>query len=80
MAQNEKVDVCIVGSGAAGGSLSLALAEAGIKVVVLEVGPWWNPLNLSPIPYPSFLEIAAPYWRSPHPIPLYPPIGVFLFS
>ena len=45
MAQNEKVDVCIVGSGAAGGSLSLALAEAGIKVVVLEVGPWWNPLT-----------------------------------
>ncbi len=45
MAQNEKVDVCIVGSGAAGGSLSLALAEAGFKVVVLEVGPWWNPFQ-----------------------------------
>ena len=45
MAKNEKVDVCIVGSGAAGGSLSLALAEAGFKVVVLEVGPWWNPFK-----------------------------------
>jgi len=45
MAQNEKVDVCIVGSGAAGGSLALPLAEAGFKVVVLEVGPWWNPFT-----------------------------------
>jgi len=45
MAQNEKVDVCIVGSGAAGGTLSLGLAQAGFKVVVLEVGPWWNPFT-----------------------------------
>jgi len=45
MAQNAKVDVCIVGSGAAGGTLSLALSEAGFKVVVLEVGPWWNPFK-----------------------------------
>ncbi|HYE78227.1 MAG TPA: GMC family oxidoreductase [bacterium] len=34
------VDVCIVGAGAAGSTLAKELAEGGLKVVVLEAGPW----------------------------------------
>lgn len=36
-------DVCIVGAGAAGGVLAYELAKAGLKVVVIEAGPFWNP-------------------------------------
>src|SRR5262245_12885628 len=39
---NEKVDAVIVGAGAMGSILALALAKAGKKVVVLEVGPDWR--------------------------------------
>jgi choline dehydrogenase-like flavoprotein len=36
------VDACIVGSGAAGGVLAKELAEAGMTVVVLEAGDWFD--------------------------------------
>src|SRR5688500_730048 len=36
-------DVCIVGTGAAGGVLAKELAEAGLTVVALEAGPHWVP-------------------------------------
>jgi choline dehydrogenase-like flavoprotein len=36
-------DVCIVGAGAAGGVLAYELAQAGLDVVVIEAGPFWNP-------------------------------------
>lgn len=36
------VDACIVGSGAAGGVLARELAEAGMTVVVLEAGEWFD--------------------------------------
>lgn len=37
------VDVCIVGAGAAGGVLAHRLARAGLSVVVIEAGPFWDP-------------------------------------
>lgn len=36
-------DICIVGAGAAGGVLAYELVKAGLKVVVIEAGPFWNP-------------------------------------
>lgn len=39
----EEVDVCIVGAGAAGGVLAQRLASAGLDVVVIEAGPYWDP-------------------------------------
>jgi choline dehydrogenase-like flavoprotein len=39
----EGADVCIVGAGAAGGVLARELSQAGLKVVVIEAGPFWNP-------------------------------------
>src|SRR5690606_7146493 len=36
-------DVCIVGAGAAGGGLADICARAGLKVVVIEAGPFWDP-------------------------------------
>jgi choline dehydrogenase-like flavoprotein len=43
----EPVDVCIVGAGASGATAAKVLAEAGLKVVVLERGPWLRPEHFS---------------------------------
>lgn len=40
---DKEVDVCIVGAGAAGGVLAYELSKAGLDVVVIEAGPFWNP-------------------------------------
>lgn len=40
---DKEVDVCIVGAGAAGGVLAYELSKAGLDVVVIEAGPYWNP-------------------------------------
>ena len=41
--ENKEVDVCIVGVGAAGGVLLQELSKAGLDVVGIEAGPFWNP-------------------------------------
>jgi choline dehydrogenase-like flavoprotein len=41
-APGEEVDCCIVGVGAAGGVLLQRLARAGLRVVGLEAGPFWD--------------------------------------
>jgi choline dehydrogenase-like flavoprotein len=46
MANHEKVDAVIVGAGPSGLMLAARLAEAGRKVVVLELGPPWEPEDL----------------------------------
>jgi choline dehydrogenase-like flavoprotein len=40
--ENEEADVCIVGVGAGGGVLVQRLARAGMRVVALEAGPFWD--------------------------------------
>jgi len=50
-------DVCIVGSGAGGGMAAYVLANAGIKVVLLEAGPMYDPAkNVTQLKWP---------WESP---------------
>src|SRR5688572_15729855 len=46
-------DVCIVGSGAGGGMAAYTLANAGIKVVLLEAGPMYDPAkNVTQLKWP----------------------------
>lgn len=37
------VDVVVIGTGAGGAPLTARLAQAGLRVVALEAGRWWNP-------------------------------------
>ena len=53
----QQYDVCIVGSGAGGGMAAYVLTQAGLKVVVLEAGPWYDPAkNVTQLKWP---------WESP---------------
>lgn len=58
----EIFDVCIVGSGAAGGIAAKELTEMGLRVVVLERGEWFSPsrfrTHVPPyrLPYRGFRE------------------------
>ncbi len=45
MARNNRVDVCIIGSGAGGGVVAKELAERGMSVVVLEAGKRFKPIE-----------------------------------
>jgi choline dehydrogenase-like flavoprotein len=49
----ESYDVCIVGSGAGGGMAAYMLANAGIKVVLIEAGPLYDPVkNVTQLKWP----------------------------
>jgi len=52
----------IIGSGAGGGTLARELAEAGVKVVVLEAGDWHDPTEFIADEWPSFNQLA---WLDP---------------
>lgn len=43
-----EADACVVGSGAGGSAAAAALAEAGLRVVVVEEGRHWNPGDFKP--------------------------------
>jgi choline dehydrogenase-like flavoprotein len=47
-AATDRVDVLVIGSGAAGGAITKRLAEKGVQVVCLEQGDWRKPSD-----YPS---------------------------
>lgn len=42
----KKYDVCVIGSGAAGGALATSLAEQGVKTVLVEGGPYRDPAKI----------------------------------
>ncbi|HEY8075477.1 MAG TPA: GMC family oxidoreductase [Labilithrix sp.] len=56
-------DVCIIGSGAAGGAVAHMLTKAGKNVLVLEAGPCWyeklDDPNNQPVPHHSNDELKA---------------------
>ena len=53
-------DVCIIGSGAGGGTAAKVLTEGGLNVVMLEAGPRLNPERTSKsMCGPTSLPIAA---------------------
>jgi choline dehydrogenase-like flavoprotein len=59
--KSDLADVLIVGGGASGGIAAKHLAEAGLKVVVLEQGDWVNPSDL-PGDKPEYELLAAKQW------------------
>ncbi len=52
-------DLCVIGSGAGGGALAREAAEAGMKVVILERGGWWNAAEFTARPR----DMATPLYR-----------------
>ena len=59
--QSKKYDAVIIGSGAGGGMATYVLANAGLKVCLLEAGPMYDPAK-------EFLPVKqtlgfAPTWR-----------------
>ena len=57
-------DVVIVGSGFGGSITACRLAEAGMRVLVLERGRWWKPPEGTPVDLGQFPPGATPYPRT----------------
>ncbi len=60
------VDVCVVGAGAGGAVLAKELAEAGLRVVVLEAGPRFDPARY-PTDQPDFEILGPELFDAPDP-------------
>ena len=56
---SKQYDVIIVGSGAGGGMATKVLSEAGLKVAVVESGPYYDPAN------PEQMTQLKWAWQSP---------------
>lgn len=55
----EIVDVVVIGTGAGGAPVLAKLAQAGLSVVALEAGRWWNPAKDYAADEPTMSEL---YW------------------
>jgi choline dehydrogenase-like flavoprotein len=55
-----EADVCIVGSGAGGGVMAGVLSEAGLKVVVMEAGGYFDEPDFTQLEIPAYQNM---YWR-----------------
>lgn len=67
---SEKYDVIIVGSGAGGGMAGYVLANAGVKVLMLEAGPFFDPAKDS-------LQLRWPWESARRDAPTVRPFGDF---
>lgn len=45
MSSSEQAEAIVIGAGAAGGAIAARLVEAGVRVVLLEQGPWIRPTD-----------------------------------
>lgn len=68
-------DVCVVGSGAAGGFMAKEMAEAGAKVILLEAGRKIDPASLGQHDYPYELQGRAE--KAGRRSPLVPDFAVY---
>jgi choline dehydrogenase-like flavoprotein len=58
---SEVVDVVVIGTGAGAAPVLATLGEAGLSVVALEAGRWWNPAREYAADEPTMSEL---YWLS----------------
>lgn len=61
--QNITADVCIIGSGCGGGVCAKVLAEAGMRVVLVEEGGYW--IEAVPV-HPALAAISLPEFGGKH--------------